>query len=46
MIILGIDPGIAIVGYAIVECKGNKSKAINYGAITTDSKMFFPDRLK
>ena len=46
MIILGIDPGIAIVGYAIVECKGNKSKAITYGAIPTDSKMFFPDRLK
>ncbi|NLL81816.1 MAG: crossover junction endodeoxyribonuclease RuvC [Tissierellia bacterium] len=46
MIILGIDPGIAIVGYAIVECKGNKYKSIDYGAITTDSKMLFPDRLK
>ncbi|WFA09858.1 crossover junction endodeoxyribonuclease RuvC [Tissierella sp. Yu-01] len=46
MIILGIDPGIAIVGYGVIECKGNKFKAIDYGAITTDSNMIFPDRLK
>ena len=46
MIILGIDPGIAIVGYGIVECKGNSFKAIDYGAITTDSKCPFPERLK
>jgi crossover junction endodeoxyribonuclease RuvC len=46
MIILGIDPGIAIVGYGIIECKGNNYKALDYGAITTDSNMMFPDRLK
>lgn len=46
MIILGIDPGIAIVGYSIIECVGNKSRAIDYGAINTDSKMEFPDRIK
>lgn len=46
MIILGIDPGIAIVGYGLIECKGNNFKALDYGAITTDSKMMFPDRLK
>jgi crossover junction endodeoxyribonuclease RuvC len=46
MIILGIDPGIAIVGYSLVECKGNNFKAIDYGCITTDSGMLFPDRLK
>lgn len=46
MIILGIDPGIAIVGYGIIECKGNNYRAIDYGAITTDSKLLFPDRLK
>lgn len=46
MIILGIDPGIAIVGYGIIECKGNNYKAIDYGCITTDSKLLFPDRLK
>lgn len=46
MIILGVDPGIAIVGYSIVECKGNNFKAIDYGCVTTDSDMLFPDRLK
>lgn len=46
MIILGVDPGIAIVGYSIVECKGNHFKPIEYGCITTDSKLLFPDRLK
>ena len=39
MIILGIDPGIAIVGYGIIEYKNNKFKVIDYGAITTPSTM-------
>ncbi len=46
MIILGIDPGIAIVGYSIIECNGNKFKAIEYGCIRTDAELFFPDRIK
>lgn len=46
MIILGIDPGIAIVGYSIVECKGNNMRAIDYGCITTKSTELFPDRIK
>jgi crossover junction endodeoxyribonuclease RuvC len=46
MIILGVDPGIAIVGYGIIECKGNHCTAIDYGAITTDANMMFPERLK
>jgi len=35
MIILGIDPGIAIVGYGIVEFSNQRFKTIAYGAITT-----------
>jgi crossover junction endodeoxyribonuclease RuvC len=46
MIILGIDPGLAIVGYGVVECIGNRYKAIDCGCITTDSKILFPERLK
>lgn len=38
MIILGIDPGFAIVGYGIISYDGNRFKALEYGAITTDSK--------
>ena len=39
MIILGIDPGYAIVGYGVIEYKNNKFKVIEYGAITTDADM-------
>lgn len=46
MIILGIDPGIAIVGYSIIKCSGNNFKPIDYGCITTSSKMTFTQRLK
>lgn len=46
MIILGIDPGLAIVGYSVIEYNGSQFKPLEYGAITTDSKMLFPDRVK
>lgn len=46
MRIIGIDPGYAILGYGIIEMKGNKFSVIEYGAITTDAKMAMPDRLK
>ncbi|SDK56722.1 crossover junction endodeoxyribonuclease RuvC [Natronincola ferrireducens] len=46
MIILGIDPGIAIMGYGIISYIGNRFEVISYGAITTDSKTPTPERLK
>lgn len=46
MKILGIDPGYAIMGYGIVEMKGNHFSVCGYGALTTDSGMNMPDRLK
>lgn len=46
MIILGIDPGVAMVGYSIVECKGHNVRAIDYGCITTKAGELFPDRIK
>lgn len=45
MIILGIDPGYAIVGYGLVEFQNNKFKVMNYGAITTDKDEAMSDRL-
>lgn len=35
MRILGIDPGIAIVGWGIVDYESNRFKAVDYGAIRT-----------
>lgn len=46
MIILGIDPGYAIVGCGIVEYNGNKFKTLGQEAITTSAQTEFVDRLK
>ena len=46
MRVLGIDPGIAIVGYGVVDFDGNKLKAVDYGVITTSSKLSYADRIK
>lgn len=46
MIIFGIDPGIAIVGYGVLEYKGNKFNVIDYGSVQTTNEYSFPKRLK
>lgn len=46
MRILGIDPGLAIVGYGIVDVVGNRYIPVTYGAITTSNKSSFPMRLE
>lgn len=46
MRILGIDPGYAIMGYGILDMKGNHFDVVDYGSVTTDAKMEMPDRLK
>lgn len=46
MIILGIDPGIAIMGYGLIEILGNRIRVIENGVITTSSKTPTPERLK
>lgn len=47
MIILGIDPGIAIVGWGIIDYSGfgTKIKPIAFGAITTNSTEKTEDRI-
>ena len=45
MIILGIDPGYAIVGWGVVEYNGSKFKTLGYGAIETPSHTPTEDRL-
>ncbi|MBP2069698.1 crossover junction endodeoxyribonuclease RuvC [Anaerococcus nagyae] len=45
MKILGIDPGIAIMGYGVVEFEANKVKVIENGVVTTSSKTTTPERL-
>lgn len=45
LIILGIDPGYAIVGYGVVEYKNNHFRVLDFGAVTTDAHTDFNDRL-
>ena len=46
MVILGIDPGYAIVGYGVISYRNNHFSVIDYGAITTDAKTPFNERLE
>ncbi|MCL2088921.1 MAG: crossover junction endodeoxyribonuclease RuvC [Oscillospiraceae bacterium] len=45
MIILGIDPGYAIVGYGVADYDKNRFTVLAHGAVTTDADMSFPERL-
>lgn len=45
MIILGIDPGYAIVGYGVIKYEANRFTVLDYGAITTPAGMPFVERL-
>ena len=46
MVILGIDPGYAIVGYGVIRFEKNRFQVMDYGAITTPAKTDFPYRLR
>jgi len=44
--ILGVDPGLAATGYGLITCVGKKINNIDFGAIKTDSKKNYPQRLQ
>ncbi|HHX23144.1 MAG: crossover junction endodeoxyribonuclease RuvC [Tepidanaerobacteraceae bacterium] len=46
MLIMGIDPGIAISGYGVIAGKANDCSVIDYGVIRTASELEMPRRLK
>jgi crossover junction endodeoxyribonuclease RuvC len=45
MRVLGIDPGLALTGWAVVD-KKNKPKLVDYGCITTRKTSESPKRLE
>ena len=45
MRILGIDPGLATVGWGVIDVINGKPKAISYGVILTPKESKLPDRL-
>lgn len=45
MRILGIDPGVAIVGFGVLDHKKGQSKMVQYGAINTEAGLPLATRL-
>ncbi|MDR0468961.1 MAG: crossover junction endodeoxyribonuclease RuvC [Peptococcaceae bacterium] len=46
MIVIGIDPGTAIMGYGIIDYQNSKHKSLAYGVIRTNKDQTTEDRLK
>ena len=46
MIIMGIDPGIATIGYGVISYQSGRFSVIDYGAVTTKAGMKLSDRLR
>jgi crossover junction endodeoxyribonuclease RuvC len=45
MIVVGLDPGTAIVGWGVLEVEGQNTRCVGYGVITTDKTMTDSQRL-
>ena len=45
MIVLGIDPGVATIGFGVIETERGKDRLIQYGVITTPAGIPLSRRL-
>jgi crossover junction endodeoxyribonuclease RuvC len=45
VIVLGVDPGLATMGYGVISYDGVKCSALDYGALITPAGMPLPERL-
>ena len=46
MVVLGIDPGYALMGWGVVETEGSRMKLVNYGCIETKAGVPMYHRLR
>ncbi|MFC1926302.1 crossover junction endodeoxyribonuclease RuvC [Chloroflexota bacterium] len=44
--ILGIDPGMALMGYGLIDDNEGELSAIDYGALSTPAEQSVPQRLR
>jgi len=44
--VLGLDPGVAALGYGVIEDRSEGLKVIDYGTLTTSAKSPTPERLQ
>ena len=45
MIVLGVDPGLATLGWGVIEAERGAQRLVDYGCILTTPQQSFPDRL-
>ena len=45
MLVLGVDPGTAILGYGLVRQEGSALRAVDYGVLTTPAGLALAERL-
>ena len=45
MRILGIDPGLATLGWGVIEAEGSRMRLVQYGTLDTYPRDSFPTRL-
>ncbi len=45
MLVLGLDPGLATMGYGLATGDGQDLVAVDYGVVRTDAGLALPDRL-
>lgn len=45
MVVLGIDPGLATLGWGVITTKGNRQTLVDYGCILTTPEQTLPNRL-
>lgn len=46
MVILGIDPGLATLGYGVIEVEGDRRRLLQFGTLTTPAGQPMPQRLR
>jgi len=46
LVVLGIDPGYALMGWGVVEAEGSRMKLINHGCIETKAGVPMQHRLR
>ena len=42
MVILGIDPGLATMGFGVIETEKGNSKVVDYGVVLSQKRKLFP----
>ncbi len=46
MRLLGLDPGLRRTGWGVIECEGNRLRAVAEGVIVSDDKASLAERLR